>query len=75
MTLHGGEPRIKIKFARQVTTGPPTFALYVSDPSEVRPAHMRYLENRLRQGLGLEEAPIRLWLRSSRRKRKRTSKR
>jgi GTP-binding protein len=65
LSLHSGEPRVKIKFARQVTTGPPTFALFVRDPSEIRDSHLRFLEDRLRSGLGLKDVPVRLWLRST----------
>jgi GTP-binding protein len=68
LTLHAGEPRIKVPFARQVATGPPTFALFVKDPSRVRASHLRFLEDRLRARLGLEGVPIRLQLRGPRRR-------
>ena len=66
LSLHSGEPKVKIKFARQVKTGPPTFALFVRDPSEMRPFHLRFLEDRIREGLDLGDVPVRLWLRSTR---------
>ncbi|MBU1701860.1 MAG: ribosome biogenesis GTPase Der [Candidatus Eisenbacteria bacterium] len=65
LTVSSGEPRVKIKFARQATTGPPSFALYVKDKSEIRTSTLRYLEDRIRDGLGLKEVPVRIWLRSS----------
>lgn len=70
LSLHSGEPNVKIKFARQVTSGPPTFALFVRDPSEVRPFHLRFLEDRVRTGLGLHDVPVRLLLRSTKRSRR-----
>ena len=65
LSLHTGEPRVKIKFAQQIGTAPPTFALYVRDPSEIRQSHRRFLEDRLRKGLGLEGIPLRLRVRAS----------
>jgi len=68
LTLHSGEPRVKIKFAQQAATRPPSFALYVRDPSEIRTSTLRFLEDRIRKGLELDEIPLRIWLRSSKRR-------
>ncbi|MEI3292546.1 MAG: ribosome biogenesis GTPase Der [Thomasclavelia ramosa] len=54
--FNGG--RIKILFANQATTCPPTFILFVNDPHFMHFSYERYLENRLRDSFGFEGTPI-----------------
>ena len=44
--FNGG--RLKIYYANQVAVKPPTFVLFVNDPSYMHFSYKRYLENRLR---------------------------
>lgn len=54
--FNGG--RIKIYFANQVGTKPPTFVLFVNDPHYMHFSYQRFLENRLRAAFGFEGSPI-----------------
>ena len=60
--LHHGR-RIKFYYATQAATGPPTFIMFVNYPEAVHFSYQRYLTNRLREGAGLNDTPIRLVLR------------
>lgn len=55
-TFNGG--RLKIFYANQVSTCPPTFILFVNDPQYLHFSYKRYLENRLREAFGFEGTPI-----------------
>lgn len=57
--------QLKIYYATQVKVAPPTFVVFVNDPELVHFSYGRYLENRLREQLGLEGTPIRLHFRES----------
>ena len=56
---------LKIYYATQVTTRPPTFVLFCNDPEIVHFSYERYLLNALRKQYPLEGTPIRLYFRSS----------
>ncbi len=56
--------RLKILYATQAQTAPPTFVLFVNDPRLMPPAYLRYLERSLRQIFPLEGTPIRFVLRA-----------
>jgi len=58
--------QLKIYYATQVSTRPPTFVLFVNDPKLMHFSYQRYLENYLRKTLGLTGTPIRLYTRSRR---------
>jgi len=58
-----GKP-LKIMFATQVSTNPPTFVIFVNDEKLVHFSYERYLENSLRRALTLEGTPIRLIFRN-----------
>jgi len=60
-----GRP-LKIYYAAQVATRPPTLALFVNDPERLTPAYARYLENRLREAFDLVGTPVRLLVRPRR---------
>ena len=49
---------------------PVEFKFFVNDPSSVLPAHLRYIENKLRARLPLLGIPIKILMRKSRRERK-----
>ena len=55
--------RVKIHYATQAETSPPTFVLFVNDARWIGKDYLRYLENRLRQLTELEEVPIRFVVR------------
>lgn len=59
--FNGG--RIKILFANQASTCPPTFILFVNDPHYMHFSYERYLENRIRNAFVLEGSPIQFILR------------
>jgi len=57
--------RVKILYATQAESTPPTFVLFVKDKREVGRDFLRYLENRLRKELPFKEVPLRFVLRDS----------
>ncbi len=54
---------VKIYYATQTTVAPPTFTVFVNDKRFLNKHYVRYLTNRLRDELELNELPIRLELR------------
>ena len=58
--------RVRVRYATQAEAAPPTFVLFVNDKRLVGRAYLRYLENRLREGLGFPEVPVRVVLRDQR---------
>lgn len=59
--FNGG--RIKILYASQVSTAPPTIVLFVNDAQFMHFSYLRYLENRLRETFNFDGTPIRIILR------------
>jgi GTP-binding protein len=55
-----GGRALRIYYAAQVATAPPTVALFCNDPSLAQAAYLRYLENRLRERFPLAGTPLRL---------------
>ncbi|MDD2373447.1 MAG: ribosome biogenesis GTPase Der, partial [Syntrophomonadaceae bacterium] len=55
--------KIKIYYATQVRTAPPTFVFFANQPDMVHFSYLRYLENVLRQNFGFEGSPIHLLVR------------
>jgi GTP-binding protein len=53
----------RIYYATQVATAPPTFVLFVNEPSYFPPDYERYVENALREALGLTDLPIKIHFR------------
>ena len=62
----GNQP-VKILFASQIGTAPPTFALKINTVGELHFSYLRFLENRIREAFGFEGTPIRLKVRGRRR--------
>jgi GTP-binding protein len=57
--------RIRLRYATQVKTRPPTFAIWCSRGSELPDSYTRYLVNGMREDFGLEGVPLRILLRKS----------
>ena len=58
--FNGG--RVKIYYASQVASAPPTIALFVNEPEWMHFSYQRYIENRLRETFNFEGTPIRFSL-------------
>ena len=57
--------RIRLRYATQVKTRPPTFAIWCSRAQDVPASYTRYLVNGLREDFGLEGVPMRVLLRKT----------
>ena len=55
--------RLKIYYASQVEKNPPSFVLFVNDPTYLHFSYQRYLENKLREAFNFEGTPIKFILR------------
>ena len=58
--FNGG--RLKIYYATQVLTCPPTITLVVNDPNYMHFSYQRYIENRLRETFNFDGTPIKFSL-------------
>lgn len=58
--FNGG--RLKILYASQVDSAPPTIALFVNNPNFMHFSYQRYLENRLRETFNFDGTPLRIVL-------------
>ena len=58
-----GNKPVKILFASQIGTAPPTFALKINCVGDLHFSYLRFLENRIREAFGFEGTPIRLKVR------------
>ncbi len=63
-----GNKKLKVFYATQIKTGPPTFVLFVNDDDLMHFSYLRYLENTFRQNFGFEGSPIRFVLRNRQQK-------
>lgn len=59
---------LKIYYATQVTTRPPTFAIFCNDPEIMHFSYQRYLMNKIRAVYPLEGTPIRMVIKASHKK-------
>ncbi len=59
--------RLKIYFASQVTTEPPTIVLVVNKPELFEDTYVRFILNRIRENTPFTEVPVRLIIRKRRR--------
>lgn len=59
--------RLRIYYATQASTKPPTFAFFINDEELMHYSYERYLENQLRKAFGFEGTPIRFELREKNR--------
>jgi GTP-binding protein len=53
----------RLYYGTQVASRPPSFTLFVNDPKLFGDTYRRYVERQLREGLGFEGTPIRLFWR------------
>ena len=60
-----GGKRIKLRFATQVKTRPPSFVIFGSRVDQLPTSYQRYLINGLRKELGFGAVPVRLTLRAT----------
>jgi GTP-binding protein len=67
-----GRP-VRFRRARQVTANPIRIAIETTQPESLPVSYQRYLLRRLREGLGIQYAPLRLELRRPERRRRRPS--
>ena len=63
--FNGG--RVKILYASQVETAPPTIVLFVNNPDWMHFSYLRYLENRLRETFNFDGTPINILVRMRKR--------
>lgn len=61
--MGAGGRRIRLRYATQVKSRPPTFAIWCSRPQELPESYLRYLMNGLRQDFALDGIPLRIQLR------------
>ncbi len=54
---------LKIYYAVQVSSGPPTFVFFVNDPQLMHFSYQRYLENQFREAFGFEGTPLKMMIR------------
>jgi GTPase len=57
--------RVKIKYATQIKSRPPTFVLFTNYPKEIPETYLKYLIGTIREYLQLPGIPLRLMLRKS----------
>lgn len=55
-----GGKHMKVYYASQVQTKPPTFALHVNDPDLATQSYTRYLIGKIRDAFGFEGCPIKI---------------
>ncbi|MBB3109266.1 GTP-binding protein [Paenibacillus phyllosphaerae] len=55
--------RLRINYATQVATRPPTIVLFANDPDLMHFSYERYLENKIRAAFNFEGTPIRIFTR------------
>ena len=55
--------RLKIYYATQQATNPPTFVMFVNDQTLMHFSYERYLEKQFRKAFGFEGTPLRFILR------------
>ncbi|NJK53986.1 MAG: hypothetical protein HC936_16540, partial [Leptolyngbyaceae cyanobacterium SU_3_3] len=56
----------RIYYGTQVSSKPPTIALFVNDPALLNDNYRRYIERQFRQSLGFQGTPLRLLWRGRR---------
>lgn len=56
--------RLKIRYATQVKSRPPTFVIFCSRPDALPKSYLRYLTNGLRDTFDMPGTPIRIWVRA-----------
>ncbi|MDQ3863821.1 MAG: ribosome biogenesis GTPase Der [Actinomycetota bacterium] len=57
---------VKIRYATQIGTAPPTFTLFANRPEDLPESYSRYIQNALRERYGLWGVSVRIRVKSSR---------
>lgn len=57
--------RLKIMYSTQISTNPPSFALFVNEASLMHFSYKRYLENRIRTAYDFSGTPIKIFVREN----------
>ena len=57
---------MKLNYATQVETAPPTIAIFGNNPDAVQEHYVRYLHNGFREAWGFRGTPLRIRLRARR---------
>ena len=52
--------RLKLFYATQVKTAPPTFVLFINNEDLLKDNYIKYLENKLREAFGFKGSPIKI---------------
>jgi GTP-binding protein len=68
-----GKRHVRILYAAQTATAPPTFVFFTNVATTFHFSYTRFLENRLREEFGFEGSPIRIQVRARTRRRPRTN--
>ena len=55
--------RLKVLYVTQVTVKPPSFAVFVNDPTLMHFSYKRFLENKIREAFGFVGTPIKIFAR------------
>jgi GTP-binding protein len=55
--------RLKVLYVTQVAVKPPSFAVFVNDPSLMHFSYKRFLENKIREAFGFVGTPIKIFAR------------
>lgn len=58
--------RLRIYYASQATTNPPTFLMFCNEPKLIHEHYKRYLENKIREAFGFAGTPLRMVFRPRR---------
>jgi GTP-binding protein len=61
--LASNKRRIRLRYATQARTRPPTFVIFCNRPEDLPDSYLRYLENALRDDFEMPGTPIRIQLR------------
>ena len=54
---------VRIYYATQVQTAPPTFVIATNEPERVHFSYRRYVVNQLRERFGFQGTPVRVFYR------------
>ncbi len=65
--LHKGR-RIKLYYVTQISSRPPTLIVFANDPKGIHFSYSRFLVNRFRDALGLDQVPLRVFFRQRQRR-------
>ena len=60
--------RLRVYYATQVATKPPTFVVFVNDPELMHFSYTRYIENKIREAFGFAGTPLKFIIREKKEK-------